>query len=254
VLVVLGRYVPRMAIFTVLFGDEATLAPAVRFYQRVLANDDAAAVQLARSILRHGSALELAEDVLLPAISMEKLHRTRGTLSQEKSDRFWSVVEDHVAELEQTLGDSSKARGDVEGRTQEVLCVPVQDDSEELDARIAAVALTSAGAPARTIPRGERGAGSERSRPVPAAGLVCSAAPHAYREVRETCQEVRRHFPDTRLLVGLWGKRARERGDAYTRHIGADAISSSLSEALAQMKAPETESTETAEAEPIALG
>lgn len=223
VLVVLGRYLPPLAIFTVLFGDEGTLAPAVRFYHRVLAGAELDQLRPRRA-LEPAALVELLDEVVLPAISMEKSQRARGALGAEQSARFHGVVEDALGELE---GDDAP----LDERA--LPCVPASEESDELAARLAAVALAGSGRSARCVPREELAVA--RSTP-PAAVLVCSCAPHAWRDVRQACREARLRFPGARLLVGLWGRPLRERASPPLGRLGVAGVSSSLAGALEQLE------------------
>ncbi len=228
VLVVLGRYLPPLAIFTVLFGDETTLAPAVRFYHRVLAGADLDELRPRRA-LEPDALVELVDEVVLPAVSMEKAQRARGALGAEHSSRFHGAVEEALEELEQ---EEDTQPGDA------VLCVPASEESDELAARLAAVTVTASaqGRVARSVPREEL-ATPTRSAP-PAAVLVCSCAPHAWRDVRQTCREARLRYPGARLLVGLWGRPLRERASPPLGRLGVAGVSSSLAGALQQLATP----------------
>ena len=77
-LVVLGRYVPRFRIFETLLGEKVDIAPSLLFYQRLLSNNEARAIELLESCIKvdHTHAIDA---VLVPT-----LRRVRRDLDAER--------------------------------------------------------------------------------------------------------------------------------------------------------------------------
>ena len=81
-LVVIGRYVPALRFFAVLFGNEAPLAAEESFYQRLLAGDDAEATEQAEAFLKSASLAEFFDQIAIPALSMAQEDSERGVLTR----------------------------------------------------------------------------------------------------------------------------------------------------------------------------
>ena len=79
-LIVLGRHVPQLAFINTLLSDEEALAPASRFYQRLLAMDPDEAIDIAEDYLQQNSLVSLYDDLVLPALSMAEQDRHNGDL------------------------------------------------------------------------------------------------------------------------------------------------------------------------------
>src|SRR5262249_149018 len=83
ILVVLGKYVPDLAFFDVLMGDEDALSPELRYYQRLLARDQDEASDLVEEHLQENSWEGVYDEVLLPALVHARRHRERDQVSEE---------------------------------------------------------------------------------------------------------------------------------------------------------------------------
>ena len=68
VLVVLGQHVPRLRVLWLLLGDRPPLAPAVAFYQRLLAGDKAEAADVVAQEVAQRGAGPVYDDVILPML------------------------------------------------------------------------------------------------------------------------------------------------------------------------------------------
>jgi len=67
-LVVLGRHVKRFSVFTTLLGEDVQTKPSLRFYQRLLANDDRRAKELIEQHFKKNGLDSVCDDVLIPAM------------------------------------------------------------------------------------------------------------------------------------------------------------------------------------------
>jgi hypothetical protein len=151
IVVVLGRYLPQLAPFTILFGDEKSLPEGVRFYHRVLAGDDSGATQLARTVRSSKGALGLADEILVPGTAEEKRDRLRGSLDPQLSDRYMEFVEDIAVTMLTSYESSDEPVPSVVEDTRSTWCVPVTDDAEHFNARLFASLSRSAGKRADVI-------------------------------------------------------------------------------------------------------
>lgn len=107
-LVVMGKYVPRLAFLDIMLGDEPVLDPPERIYQRLLAGDQEEATEVARELLKEGILLDVYDDVLLPALSLGEQDRHRGRLDEQRQKFIRRAMRDIVEEL----GDEWRLRQD----------------------------------------------------------------------------------------------------------------------------------------------
>lgn len=202
IVVVLGRYLPQLAPFTILFGDEKSLPEGVRFYHRILAGDEAGATQLARTSRAARGVVGLADELLVPGSAEEKRDRLRGALDPGQSDRYWEFVEDIAAHL--ALPDPVIEVPDgpaLEGGTL-TWCVPSSDDAEVLNARLLTLVLRSAGDRAEVVEPDEL----ETAGPRPDRVVVHACAPFDLGELRRTVRAVRRFAGSAELTVHVAGQ------------------------------------------------
>jgi predicted PurR-regulated permease PerM len=166
-IVVIGHYVPSLRFLSVLLGDNNSLKPATRFYQRLLAMGLPALRDVARGFLKKGSLEELYDEVVLPALARIELEHQRGQLSDERRaqaiENTRLLVEEFGAA---SLGRQPKARGagrngagEAAGAAESqplVACVPVQEESDELAAMMLVQLLKQHGVEAEMAPAGLR--------------------------------------------------------------------------------------------------
>jgi predicted PurR-regulated permease PerM len=208
--VVLGRYVPEFSFLYVLLGDEAVLEPEARFYQRLLAMDDQEARAVAALYLREHSLSQLYDAVILPALTMAEQDRHKGALDRTREAFVFMSVKEMVVEFSERTLKSDVVNGeapapeDVSGR---VLCVPANDEADEITAAMLAQLLNQAGYPAISFPLDS-----------PVEDLValinpgetdtfCISAlpPFAFARARTLSRELQMRFPRSNVIVGVWG-------------------------------------------------
>jgi predicted PurR-regulated permease PerM len=82
--IVLGRYVPRIAFLHVLLGDETALSVDAQFYQRLLAMDQDDARNIVHNFLKMNSLITLYDAVLIPALALAEQDRHKGALGETR--------------------------------------------------------------------------------------------------------------------------------------------------------------------------
>jgi predicted PurR-regulated permease PerM len=98
-LVVLGRHVERFHFLDVMFGDRPALSPPELFYQRLLADDPAEAVDKAEELLKERLLSTYYDEVALPGLKLAQKDLVRGTLSRLQSDKIRAAVIEVVDDL-----------------------------------------------------------------------------------------------------------------------------------------------------------
>jgi predicted PurR-regulated permease PerM/CheY-like chemotaxis protein len=216
-LVVMGKYIPHLAFFDVLLGDQPVLQPHERFYQRLLANDPDEAQELFDRALDERSLVEVADDVVLPALRLTKHDHDRGAIDDARRSAMIEQVDELVDELSV---QASEADGDRAGQPLarlRLVCLPAVDRADEVIAALLARALAPRGIDVDVVAaatlKAEMLERVEQLRP----DVVCisAAPPAAVAHARYLCKKLR-VSSDVPIVVGLWNAqgdltRARDR-------------------------------------------
>jgi predicted PurR-regulated permease PerM len=216
--VVLGRYVPQFSFLHVILGDEAVLVAEGRFYQRLLAMDDQEARAVADLYLSGNSLRQLYDSVIIPALTMAEQDRHKGALDQNREEFLFLSIKEMLVEFsEKTLqSDAASAEAAREGLPVErrpeasrgrVLCLPANDEADEITAAMLAQLLEQAGYTAISF--------SLDPSLQQAVGLMdpgehdtfCISAlpPFAFASARTLSRQLQLRFPRTKMIIGVWG-------------------------------------------------
>ncbi|TXN61189.1 AI-2E family transporter, partial [Methylobacterium sp. WL6] len=98
-LVVLGRHVDRLWYLDVLLGDQPALDPPEIFYQRMLANDPAEAIDQGRQFLKERALVTYYDEVVLAGLRLAQEDLSRGTLDRERQGEVGAAIRTVVARL-----------------------------------------------------------------------------------------------------------------------------------------------------------
>jgi predicted PurR-regulated permease PerM len=237
-LIVMGRYIPQMSFLHVLLGDDAELEPEARFYERLLAMDQAEVRTIAERYIAGKSLVHLYDGVLLPSLSMAKQDRQKGSLDDTHNNFLSMSISELMAEYSE-WEDPEPNRED-HNRSFPVVCIAANDSSDEMSATMLAQLLEHTGFNTILLPIAavtpEILARLAKDRNT----VVCISAlpPFAFTAARNACLRVREQMPQNRILIGLW--QTPEETDILKSRFGAarpTAIVSTLSEAISQIAA-----------------
>lgn len=210
-LVVLGRHLPQMEIFNVLFGSERVLTAAERIYQRLLAGDVDEALEVAEDHLIDKPVVDLFDTVILPALRLGECDRRRGVLDEDGARTlavgFAAVVD---AVVEEHLDTPTERPGNGEAAPL-VLCVAARTAFDAVTASMLAALLAASGQPGRVlashrpraIPSEETGALYGDPGPV-AATCLCMVQATTARQARRSWQRLSRRLPQVPAVLCLW--------------------------------------------------
>ena len=242
--VVLGRHVPHLSFLHILLGDEPVLAAEAHLYQRMLAMDEQEARTVAEEYLGKNSLLQLYDEVILPTLSMAELDRHKGALDPEREEFLFLSLREMLAEFSEKAQNVTPEHtggplgASVPGR---VLCIPAHDEADEIAAAMLSQLLEQAGCATISFPLG--------ASPQAILGLVEPAAtdvfcisavpPFAFSHARTVNQLLRAKFPQTRILIGVWGFNGeRERAVKRFQPSPPDKFVTRLAEALVYLGVP----------------
>jgi hypothetical protein len=209
-LMLLGRHVPELAFLEILLGDEPVLSPQQHFYQRLLATDSDEARDLAEAYKKENTLVGLYDSVMIPALSLAETDRHTNALDAETTAFIFQTTKALIEELDDesdALGESeppSSRTGLVSSKTA-VVCVPARDEADELVAIMLSQLLRRAGGHGSYIAIGTI---SEMLKAVSLqnANIVCVSAlpPSAMGHARSVGKQLRKHFPERTIIMGLW--------------------------------------------------
>ncbi|QCG95278.1 AI-2E family transporter [Azospirillum sp. TSA2s] len=231
-LVVLGRHVPQLHFLEVMLGDRPVLPDEAKVYQRLLARDPTEATELAEERLGACSPVELADGLLLPALSLAEQDRQRGTLNPDGRQ----AVAEGMASLLDELSDSVSPAADAP----HVLCVGARNNLDEAAAGLLAYLLTGRGIRTDVVP-----CEKVSSRTIASLGtagvdavVLSSLNPSALGHSRRLVRRLRLHFgPHVPILLCLWSAHPEaevpERASAET---DANLVATGMAGALAELE------------------
>jgi predicted PurR-regulated permease PerM len=213
-----GRHVPQLRFLHILLGDEPSLTPDSRFYQRLLAMDHDEARQVLENYLEGKTLEELYDCVLIPALSLAEQDRHRNRL-EDASEQF---ICQSTRELIEELWEPRSEEPDLNpqgpesaeppaavpshpARSLNVLCLPARDEADEIVGMMLAQVLKRAGHEAECTPVSAASdllAQVREKKP----DVVCISAlpPFAITHARSLYAKLRAQEPNLRIIVGLW--------------------------------------------------
>jgi predicted PurR-regulated permease PerM len=224
--VVIGRHVPSLGFLAVMLGDEPTLTPDTRYYQRLLAMDHEEAKHVLQGYLEKNPLEDLYDSVLVPALALSERDRHRDRLDKATSEFITSNTHRIVRELfeeqqrvaqeaaakegtpDQTHASDSTAvsvPAEPKARKLKIVCLPARDEADEIVATMLCQLLDRAGHSAECIPLARTSAMVTKA-VHSAPDIVCISAlpPYALSHAKSAYSLLRSHLPQTDILLGIW--------------------------------------------------
>lgn len=260
-LVVLGRHVESLKFLDVMFGNRPALSPPEIFYQRMLAEDPAEALDKAEEFLKQKPLAAYYDEVALKGLKLAQIDLDREALDTLHLQR----VRDSVIELVKEFDDhDDKITGDLPAQDAEtaasvdsirdaesldipvlqrdelapdwqdeapVLCVAGRTGLDEAAAAMLAQLLSKHGLAARVEgPDALSTANIFRLQTKGIAMACVSFMDHrSAAQMRYTIRRLRRKLPDATIVLGCW---TAENVAALAETVKADAVAVSLREAV----------------------
>jgi hypothetical protein len=244
---VLGKYVPSLHVFATLLGEEAELAPDVRFYQRLVALDRDGAVAVVETALKQRRHVEVFDKILVPALSLAERDAARDELDEAKLAFVWRVVGEILDGLEEVptngialgvLPDAAEHVADGNGSAAVLVPVPliglaVEDTADALVLRMLGQLLAPSGCTLEII------ASSASSLQVsqrvaeqsPKLVVVSHLPPEGLGLARYQVRQLRSQFAQLPILVGHWGESGGASAAERLVEIGASSVVLTLADA-----------------------
>jgi predicted PurR-regulated permease PerM len=216
-LAVAGSHVRRLGFLHVLLSDEPVLSIDARFYQRLLAGDRDGASEIIDECKEEKELPAIFEEVILPSLQLVEADRARGRIARDREvDVFQNLreiveelCEEHAhPKLAEVHDDTDQQHAFSTPSLQELaVIVPAKDAADEIVGLMLACLLRSHGVGARAL--SAMGLTADFLDDVAAvqAKVVCISAvpPTRLRRARYLLKKLRARFPDTKVVVGVWG-------------------------------------------------
>jgi hypothetical protein len=250
-LAVLGKYVPSLAFFATLLGEEAELDQDMRFYQRLVSHDQDGAVAVVDAALKERQRAEVFDHILVPALSRAGRDAARGELEETDTAFIRRVVDEILDDLEgmeeihvqspalpgeRTLG---MANGKPASPPFEVAGVAASGTSDALTLRMLGqllapsnctlVNLKDADTPMQLADR--------VAALSPAMVILSHLPPEALAQARYQVRRLRTRFTELPILVGRWGEAGSDAASEGLSGVGATHVAFALADARDQILA-----------------
>lgn len=239
-LVVMGRYVPRLAFIEVLLGSEPVLSPEERLYQRLLAGDIEEAIELAEAEVAASSLLAFHDNIALAALRLAESARKSGSSIEDRqkvADGMRMLLEDLRERLDRQEGekeDGAAAAPQPPHKGADILCIGGRGALDTVAALLLTHVLESRGAAARLLPATAVTLEGIGSLDLTGCKAVClsylSPQPRTY--ARFVIRRLKARAPGLKIVLGAWNPSAGEDGAGdLAAETGADALAGKLSAA-----------------------
>ncbi|HVY79893.1 MAG TPA: AI-2E family transporter [Steroidobacteraceae bacterium] len=232
-LVVMGKHIPQLGFLHVLMGDQPVLHPHERLYQRLLASNRDEADDLLDDAMRTQSRVEVCDTVILPALRLAQDDHDRGILQDAKRLVVFEHIERWAEDFAQAREVPRAPPGDPTSPAfgASVLCVPAEDQADQIASRLLVALLLEQGVKARLI------SGELTDEARPDAIVLSALPPDPVTAARRCAKALRNRWDDVPIIAGLWGmtgdlERPRQRLAA----VGAPEVCTSFAECMALLE------------------
>ncbi|MEO8856311.1 MAG: AI-2E family transporter, partial [Burkholderiaceae bacterium] len=229
-LLVIGRHLPRLSFLDVLLGSQPALDAATRIYQRLLAGEVDAAFEVATEQLVEADVAAFYNTTGLAVLRMATLDHA-SVASAEHRHRLVVGTDALIDDLiEQHPPNAASA-------PVTAVCIGGKWEIDTLAARMLAHSLSLAGLPAAHRPSSLITADYIDRLDLGGVKTVCLSffSPEPHNRAQTFCRRLRRRWPHLHIVLALWNAPAELLEEAALRDLGADAVVTSLTEALMQM-------------------
>jgi hypothetical protein len=191
--------------------------------------------------------IELYDSVLIPALSLAEQDRHNGTIDATHEEFLFLSINEMIAEFaeHQPVLSSPEKEGGVRGPdpvarfSGRILCLPANDQADEITAAMLAQLLEQRGYVALSFPHGTSPLEMVALLDPGQDDVICISAlpPYAFAPARMICQQMRGRFPRIKLVAGVWGfKGDTEKAKARFERNQPDRLLTSLAQAVEQIQ------------------
>ncbi len=244
-LVVLGYHVPQFKIFSTLLGEDVKIDPALRFYQRLLADDDFKAQQMIDVYRKDKSFAATCDEVLIPTLKRVKNDQHEDVLTGDEATELFNSISTIIDKTEWSEEgnepDDASSNDSEQLDTQEELPIvigcPAHHPHEELVLEL----LERAGLQSyqleiiddQAVPTAMAKAIAQRN---PAAAVIALIPPGGFAQARFLCRTIRAEGYQGPLIVACLGKfKHYDRLFVKFRKAGATSMTTTFAQTFAKL-------------------
>jgi hypothetical protein len=259
-LVVLGRHVPYLHFFDMLFGKAPALDLPVVYYQRLLARDQEEATELVEEYVSSHTLDKVYDDVLIPALLLAWQDRQQGILAGEDEAFVLQATQDIIAELGATTSEpdhADQASDELTGTPVHapvlILGCPAHHEAEEVIVQMLRQLMQPTGCRVEVVSTRMHASNiAERIRQEPPALIFIAALPGGLPQTRYLCRHLHKEFPALHIVVGYWGdKEDFDKTLGRLRRAGASSLTTSLLQSQSRISALTTEVAPSPQMQPL---
>ena len=245
--VVFSKYVPRMDFIGVLMSDQPAMESNIRYYQRLLAMDQAEAAEIVEDHLKSHPTDQIYDEVLVPALNYARRDRDLGRLTEDGEQFIFRATREILDDLINLQPESSSLASDSEKVAMaandftatlskvSILGCPAQDEADELalhmfrqlldPSRYEVEVMSDAVLTSEVVALiGEKS---------PAMIFISTVSPGGLAQTRYLCKRLRARFPNLKIAVGRWGMGSEDRDSILLA--GADRVGTTMIETREQL-------------------
>ncbi len=226
-LLVIGRHLPRLKFLDVLLGSQPALDTPTRIYQRLLSGDIEEAIELSGEHTDADSVVAFYNEIGIPVLRMATSDHALAATAQHRHRvvvGMDALIEDlrEQAPVPAPSGDLS------------AVCVGGKWEVDTLAAKMLSHALTISGQPSDFRPAGLSNAEFFAGLRLHGVHAVCVSffSPEPRVQAKQFCRRLRRRWPRLKIILVLWNAPADLLGDEGRQGLEADAVVTTLTEAL----------------------
>lgn len=231
-LLVIGKNLPQLKFLDTLLGSVPVLSPAMRAYQRLLANDVDEVIEIADAEVTKSSVTSFYDSVGIEVLRLASDDYSRNATAEHRlrvADGMDVLLEDlradHPAE---PLGDGS-AR---------VVCIGGKWEIDAIAAEMLAHALALEGISAANRTMALVTTNAVTKLELDRVSVVClsyfSGEPNA--AARQFCRRLRQRWPQLKIILALWNLPADALSAVSSADLGADEVATSIAEAIGRIQ------------------
>jgi predicted PurR-regulated permease PerM len=239
---VMGRYIPELGYLNVILGVEPVLSPEARFYQRLVAMDAEEAEELAEEFANEHGLLAAYDKMVIPALGLAEQDRHAHTLEEQRERFVFETTRGLVEYLEdrkQGQDESAAKPKNVVHRPAPPVCiVAAHDEADHIAGLVLARMLPAPEFNARVIPYPLLAAETVEQIAEHACKVVCISAvpPHAAAHAGHLCKQLKKRFPDLKVVVALWMTESSDKLESRLRDAGVDVVVTRLPDAIEKLR------------------
>ncbi len=231
-LVVFAKYLPAFGWVEILMGEKVAAQTHLQLYQRILADDEDAAVDLIQRVSEEKGTASALDRMALPALAMARREVSLGRLDKPEEEEFYQAMRSAVALLK---NDPDKDSDEAEPAAPplKIMARALRGEADQLALWMLAQALGDRAELSISMAPQLMSEWVEKvveEKPA----LVCISAmpPGAQLAAAVLCRRLRERLPDSRLIVCPWSLPEQELDPRALKEAGANWVTGSIRETV----------------------